>query len=163
MVLWTLLRLHASVADLAGPQPIGHPASHNGEEPLVYPPQGECGSHDDGQPVDCDTGRRTEERQGMETFLDLALTRFAKRAGRQSTKADEAWTFEHIQVSYVPGTPERSYDDSLGGFKGAENFSQKLRGKTRNSSANGWCYCAYTVTTTTFTSRDERSFLQSTK
>lgn len=43
----------------------------------------------------------TEEKaQGsMDRFLELAQARFLERVGRPSTKADENWSFNHIQVS----------------------------------------------------------------
>lgn len=137
MVLWTLSRPHASVANSATSHSIGHPDSHNEREPGVNLPKSECGRNDEEQRVECDGGRRTEQRPGMGTFLDLALARFAERAGRQATKGDGAWTFKHIQVSPVLRTPEGVYDDSLKGFNGAAKYPEEVKMISRISCANG--------------------------
>lgn len=37
----------------------------------------------------------------MGSFLELARARFVERVGRPATKADENWSFDHIQVSLM--------------------------------------------------------------
>ncbi|CAM9957060.1 unnamed protein product, partial [Sphacelaria rigidula] len=45
--------------------------------------------------MEVDTGEVDDGEEG--SFLNLALARFAERAGRRATKADQEWTFPHIQ------------------------------------------------------------------
>lgn len=52
-----------------------------------------------GLKVQMEVGTDEVEDREEGSFLELALARFAERAGRPATKTDQDWTFSHIQAS----------------------------------------------------------------